>query len=162
MKILLFISIIILMVSSCSSVDSINKSPHCIVWKNQEIWGPYSVDVIGKKIEWKGACKGYNRGCTEILITLDENNNVLHRADVLGKIENNELRFAEKHVLFETINFTGVRAYPEQKLVKSSMIINAITTEDSFQYNDKCSAEEAITGAVALGLISKSQTRELK
>ncbi len=147
---------------SCSSVDSIKKSSNCIVWKDQKYMGPYSVDVIAKKIEWTGACIGYNRGCQEIVITLDENNNVLSGAENLGKIENGELKFSEKHSLSEVVNFTGIRAYPEQKLVKSSVVVENVSTEQSFSFNNKCSAEEAVAGVVALSLIEKAQSKDRK
>ncbi|MBC7428461.1 MAG: hypothetical protein H7336_07615 [Bacteriovorax sp.] len=162
MKFFLWLTTAAMLVSSCSSVDSIKKNENCVVWKDQKVWGPYSVEVINKKADWTGSCKGYNRGCDEVHISLDENNNVLSNADVLGKIENNELQFAEKHALADIMNFTGVRVYPDLKTVKSSIIVNKITTEESFLYNDKCSAEESITGAIALGLIGKSQNKDVK
>ncbi len=159
MKSFLFLSIMTLTLASCSSVDSVKKNVNCVVWKDQKYFGPYSIEVIAKKVEWKGACQGTNRNCTEVVISLDESNNVLSGTDVLGKIENNELKFAEKHALSNVINFAGVRVYPEQKLVKSSVVTSGVSTEESYLYNDKCSAEEAVTGTVALNLIALAQTK---
>lgn len=162
MKSFLFLSLISLTLVSCSSVDSIKKSTDCIVWKDQKYLGPYSIEVIAKKVDWKGACKGYNRGCYLVAISLDENNNVLSGTDILGKIENNELKFAEKHVFSNLINFSGARAYPDQKLVRSSIVMNGVISEESYSFNDKCSNEEALTGVVALTLIGKVQSGEIK
>ncbi|MBC7712400.1 MAG: hypothetical protein H7177_03625 [Rhizobacter sp.] len=162
MKNFLLLTMAAVFTFSCSSVDSIKKNENCVVWKEQKVWGPYSVEVIQKKAEWKGSCKGYNTGCDKITISLGENNTVLSNEDVLGKIENNELHFAEKYALSDIINYTGVRAYPDLKTVKSSVTTDKITIEESYQYNDKCSAEEAITGSIALALINKSQTKNVK
>lgn len=162
MKNLLFLSLISLLAVSCSSLDSIKKNVNCVVWKDQKYLGPYSVEVVAKKAEWKGACKGYNRGCHELNISADDQNNVLSGIDVLGKIENNELKFSEKHSLAEWLNFTGVRVFADQKLVKSSVIVNGTVNEYSYSYNEKCSPEEAIVGGVAIGLIEQAQTKDIK
>jgi hypothetical protein len=162
MKKLLYLPFVLILISSCASVESIKKNENCVVWKDQKIWGPYSIEVIEKKVEWSGSCKGNNRDCDVVLISLDENNNVFSGTDLLGKIENNELHFAKKQALSEILNFTGVRVYPELKILKSSITMNAVTTEENYQYNDKCTSEEAIVGAISLGLISNSQSKKRK
>jgi hypothetical protein len=149
-----------LVLSSCASIDGVKKSENCTVWKDQSFWGPYSIEVVEKNATWKGNCKGNILNCDFVKISLDENNTVLSDTNILGKIENNELHFAEKHVLSNIVNYTGVRAYPDLKIVKSSFTGNdKVTIEDTLQYNDKCSPEEAITGAIALGLIGKFQKK---
>lgn len=162
MKAFLFLSLITLLLTSCSSLDSVKKSPNCIVWKDQKYLGPYSVTVLTKKVEWKGSCKGYNRGCSELMISADEQNNVLSGADLLGKIENNELKFAEKHSLTEWLNFKMVKVDLEKKLVRTTFLSNDGEVDQNYFYNEKCSPEEAIVGGVAIGLIEKAQSRDIK
>ncbi|AUN97180.1 hypothetical protein DOM21_15765 [Bacteriovorax stolpii] len=137
---------------SCASVDSIHKNANCVVWKDQQYWGPYSIEVVENKIFWNGNCKGYNSGCKELSLKVDENKNLLSDEAVIGTIANNELKLAEKHALATMINYNVMSANMEGKQLKTQ----TAATEpfvDSYKFNDKCSAESALLGGVALDAI---------
>ncbi len=149
-KSLLFIMLATL--ASCASVDSIHKNANCVVWRDQKYWGPYSVEVVENKIFWNGNCKGYNSGCKELSLKVDENKNLLSDEAVIGTIANNELKLVEKHALATMINYTVMSANMEGKQLKTQ----TAATEpfvDSYKFNDKCSAEAALLGGVALDAI---------
>jgi hypothetical protein len=146
--------------SSCASIKSNLTNVNCIVWKDQKIWGPYSVEVFENKAEWKGNCKSYNRNCDIVQISLDENKNVLSESVIIGSIVNNELSFLAQHVLINKTNYTAVSALMDQKKVKVTKIVNSESVIELLEYNDKCTPELAIIGAVAVGAISKFQKKE--
>lgn len=149
-KSLLFIMLATL--ASCASVDSIHKNANCVVWRDQKYWGPYSVEVVENKVFWNGNCKGYNSGCKELSLKVDENKNLLSDEAVVGTIANNELKLIEKNVLSTMINYNVMSANMEGKQLKTQ----TAATEpfvDSYKFNDKCSVEAALLGGVALDAI---------
>jgi hypothetical protein len=157
------LSIIVLacfIISSCSSLDSVKKNPNCVVWKDQKYLGPYSIEVVEKKIEWtKGRCPGKKAKCEPVNLSLDENGNVFRDAVNIGKINNNEFLYTVKDGDLPLITYTSMRTYPETSEVKGAVLINNVPTETVYQYNQKCSPQEAILGGIALGLIAQIQNK---
>lgn len=155
----LFLLASISVLTSCASVDSINKNPNCVVWRDQKYWGPYSIEVVENKVFWNGNCKGYNSGCRELTLKIDENKNLLSDEAVLGSVVNNELKFVEKHALTGIINYNVEKVNMESKMLQTQ----TAATEpfvDSHQFNDKCTAEAALLGGVALDAINFLQTNK--
>lgn len=153
-KFLLFIMLGLL--ASCASVDSINKNANCVVWRDQNYWGPYSIEVVENKIFWNGNCKGYNSGCKELSLKVDENKNLLSDEAIVGTIAGNELKLVEKHALATMINYNVMSANMETKQLKTQ----TAATEPfvgSYKFNDKCSTESALLGGVALDAIYSLQ-----
>ena len=145
--------------ASCSSIDSINKNPACVVWKDQKYLGPYSTEVIESKVAWKGACKSGHWNCQIVEVSFDENKNVLLNGETsVGKIEDlnfsSSVKTADQKAL---ITHTALRAYPTLKEVRASISDADVTNETIYRYNDKCSTDQAIIGGIALGMIAEIQ-----
>ena len=49
MKSKLIFLFILILTTSCASIDSIKKNPACVVWKDQKYLGPYSTEVSEKE-----------------------------------------------------------------------------------------------------------------
>jgi hypothetical protein len=157
MKFSLSMIALLALVSSCSSVNYIQKKAECVVWKDQKYMGPYSTEVLAKKAVWSGKCEGSHWKCQTVDVSYDESNNVfLDGTTNIGKIEKNEFQYGAKEAA-PLITYTSLRVYPELKEVRGSVVENTITTETTYHYNDKCTSEDAIVGGIALGLISKIQ-----
>jgi hypothetical protein len=156
---LLMISLLAL-ISSCSSVDTLKKKTDCAVWRDQKYMGPYSIDVVGKKSVWTGKCQGNHWKCKNIEVYYDDKNLIFLNGPVnIGKIINNEFQFAAADAA-PLITYTALRAYPETREVKASILENSVNTETVYHYNDKCSSEDAIVGSIALGLVWKAQEQK--
>lgn len=138
--------------ASCASVDGINKSPNCVVWKDQKYWGPYSIEVVENKIKWDAKCKGYNSGCVALNLKIDENKNILSDEVIIGKIENNDAIMVDNHVHAKMINYKIMRASMETKEL-STLLDDKAAPLAAYKFNDKCNAESAVLGGVALDLI---------
>lgn len=160
MKVNLLLVLSLVLISACSSVNSIKKKPVCVVWKDQKYMGPYSTEVVEKKAAWKGSCKGVHWKCQAVEISYDENLNVFAKEENIGKIANNEFQYVAKNATQPVITYTSLRVYPEVKEVRASVLENTVSTETVYHYNDKCSFEDTIVGGIALGLISKIQGKE--
>lgn len=149
----------IALLSSCASVDSINKSANCIVWRDQDYWGPYSIEVVENKVFWNGNCKVYNSGCKELNLKVDENKNILSDEAIIGTVANNELRLVEKHALTGIINYTASKANMESKTLQTQTALSEPFV-DSDKFNDKCTPEAALLGGVALDAIKFLQSKK--
>lgn len=159
MKKIFSLSILAILLSSCASVESINKNKNCVVWRDQKYWGPYSLEVVENKIFWNGNCKAYNSGCKELSLLIDENKNLVSDGKIIGVIANDEVRFTEKHSLEGIINYKVMKASVESKQLKTQ----TAETEpfvDSYKFNDKCTGESALLGGVALDVINFLQTKK--
>ncbi len=157
MKILAALSITMVLVS-CQSMKSIETSPNCTVWMDQEYLGPYSTEVVEKNATWAGTCRtasSYN--CRKVNVSYDENNNVFKDGIIIGKIEKNKFTYTEKSSVDNLIVYTSVHVYPDLKKIMASVITGDKNAETEYQYNDKCSVEQATVGAIALGLIAQVQ-----
>lgn len=130
-----------------------------MVWKDQKYLGPYSIEVVDKKVSWNGHCQGEHWNCTVINISFDDNNNVFKDEVTIGKIEKNEFQYALKDGS-PLITYNSLRAYPESREVKASSVVNNQASEAVYSYNEKCSSEEAIIGSISLGLILKVQNKK--
>lgn len=148
--------IIVSLFASCASVDGINKSPNCVVWKDQKYWGPYSIDVVENKILWDAKCKGYNSGCVPLTLKIDENKNILSDEVIIGKIENNDAVMVDNHIHAKMINYKIVRASMETKEL-STLADDKASPVVAYKFNDKCTNESALLGGVALDLIQYLQ-----
>lgn len=160
MKFNLMITLLLVLVSACSSVDTIKKKSVCVVWKDQKYMGPYSTEVVAKKVSWKGSCQGAHWKCQDVEISYDDNLNVFAKSENIGQIANNEFQYVAKDATHPVITYTSIRVYPEVKEVRASVLENTVSTETVYHYNDKCSFEDTIVGGIALGLISKIQGKE--
>ena len=160
MKFNLMMTLLLVLVSACSSVETIKKKPVCVVWKDQKYMGPYSTEVIEKKATWKGSCQGAHWKCQDVEISYDDNLNVFAKTENIGKISNNEFQYVAKETAQPLITYTSLRVYPETHEVRASVVENTVSTETVYHYNDKCSFEDAIVGGISLGLISKIQGKE--
>ena len=160
MKFKFIILFLLAFVISCASVESIKKSPACIVWKNQKYLGPYSTEVGETKAFWNGSCRGSHWQCRKVNISFDENKNVMVGETMIGKIEgfnfnsSVKLESADKKM---TILYTALRAYPDLKEVQATLSGADVTAQTDYHYNDKCSSDQAIIGAIALGMIAEIQ-----
>lgn len=157
MKINLMLVFLLILVSGCSSVASIKKKPVCAVWRDQKYMGPYSTEVINKKVSWKGSCLGSHWRCQAVEISYDEKLNVFAKEENIGQIANNKFQYVAKDAAQPVITFTSLRVYSEAKEVRAAVLENTVSTETVYHYNDKCSFEDAIIGGISLGLISKIQ-----
>ena len=158
MKKILFLIFLTLFFTSCQSMKSIETSPNCVVWRDQEFFGPYSTEVVDKKTTWDGSCRTANYQCRKVNISYDENNNILKDEIVIGKFENNKFIYTEKNSSNSLIVYTSVHVYPELKKVMATIVNGGAATETEYQFNLKCSSEQAAIGAIALGLIYQIQT----
>lgn len=147
--------------ASCSSIDSINKNPACVVWKDQKYLGPYSTEVIESKVAWKGACKSGHWNCQTVDVSFDENKNVLLNSETsVGKIDGVNFSYTIKTEAADQeplITYAALRVYPTLKEVRASISGADVTDETVYYYNDKCSTDQAIIGGIALGMIAKIQ-----
>lgn len=143
-------------ISSCASVEGINKSANCIVWRDQKYWGPFSLEVVENKIKWDTKCKAYNSGCVALNIKLDENKNILSDEVIIGKIENNDATMIDNHIHAKMLNYKMMRASLENKTLATLTDDKAVPVE-AYKFNDKCSVESALVGGVALDLIQYLQ-----
>lgn len=138
-----------LLVSSCSSIDQINKNPNCVVWKDQKFFGPASVEVISKKVSWIGGCRGLHWDCKALKLTSDDGNNVMAEEIPMGFIENNRFSFFPDHPFGDYVSSAEYVAVPESQEVR--------TPQTVYRFNQKCSADEAILGALAVDIIGHIQ-----
>lgn len=156
---LIFLSVLSLVVS-CSSIDSIQKNPACVVWKDQKYLGPYSTEVGESKVSWSGSCRGAHWKCRTVDVSFDENKNVMFGEINIGKIEGENFNSS---VQLSTnghkpaIVYTALRAYPTLKEVHASFSGADVTDQTVYRYNDKCSSDQAIIGGIALGMIAEIQ-----
>lgn len=161
MKSKLIILSTLALAASCSSVDSINKNPACVVWKDQKYLGPYSTEVVESKVAWKGACKSGHWNCQTVDVSFDENKNVLLNTETnIGKIDGVNFSYSVKTGVADQkslITYTALRAYPTLKEVRASVSGADVTNETVYHYNDKCSTDQAIIGGIALGMIAEIQ-----
>lgn len=161
MKSKLMILSVLTLAASCSSVDSINKNPACVVWKDQKYLGPYSTEVTGSKAAWSGSCRGAHWKCRTVDVSFDENKNVLINGDtMIGKIEDVNFSYSLKTQTADQkplITYAALRAYPTLKEVRASVTGADVTEQTIYQYNDKCSTDQAIIGGIALGMIAEIQ-----
>lgn len=152
---------VLVLAASCSSVESIQKNPACVVWKDQKYLGPYSTEVIESKASWSGSCRGAHWQCRKVDVSFDENKNVLINGETnVGKIEGNNFNYSEKTGTTNgkpLITYTALRAYPELKEVHASISGADVTDVTVYRYNDKCSVDQAVIGGVALGMIAEIQ-----
>jgi hypothetical protein len=153
MKVFLLFLISFLMVS-CSSIESIQKNPSCVVWRDQKIWGPASVEVTGKKVSWIGGCRGMHWDCKILKISVDEKNNVMSEEIPMGSIENNRFSFFPDHPFGNYVSSEFYTAIPNQMIVNSS--------NRSYHFTNKCEVSEAIIGAIAVDMIDHIQSEKLK
>jgi len=156
---LLFLSVLTL-AASCSSVDSIQKSPACVVWKDQKYLGPYSTEVAETKVSWSGSCRGAHWKCRTVDVSFDENKNVMIGEMNIGKIEgmnfNSSVKLDSPDQKMAII-YTALRVYPGLKEVHASVSGTDVTDQTIYRYNDKCSSDQAIIGGIALGMIAEIQ-----
>ncbi len=161
MKSKLMILSVLALAASCSSVDSINKNPACVVWKDQKYLGPYSTEVTATKAAWSGSCRGAHWKCRTVDVSFDESKNVLINGETnIGKIEGVNFNYSLKTQTADQkslITYTALRAYPTLKEVRASVSGADVTEETVYQYNDKCSSDQAIIGGIALGMIAEIQ-----
>jgi hypothetical protein len=161
MKANLVIFSVLTLASSCSSLDSINKNPACVVWKEQKYLGPYSTEVAESKAAWSGACRGAHWKCRTVDVSFDENKNVLiDGVTSVGKIEGTDFKYSLKTQSVDQrpmITYTALRVYPTLKEVHASISGADVTEETVYKYNDKCSNDQAIIGGIALGMIAEIQ-----
>ncbi|MBY0414409.1 MAG: hypothetical protein K2Q18_09595 [Bdellovibrionales bacterium] len=135
----------LLVVSACSSISGLQKKPVCAVWKDQKYMGPYSIEVVEKQVRWSGQCQGSHWKCKEVSVSYDEANNVLMNFTTnIGVISGTIFTGSSKY-----ISIASAMVLPDKKEVQAGGSI--------FQYNDKCSNQDAIVGTVALGLIAEAQ-----
>lgn len=160
MKSKLILLSVLTLAASCTSVDSIQKSPACTVWKDQKYLGPYSTEVAETKASWSGSCRGAHWKCRTVDVSFDENKNVMFGEMNIGKIEgvnfNSSVKLptnGEKPVIV----YTALRAYPDLKEVHASFSGADVTDQTVYRYNDKCSSDQAIIGGIALGMIAEIQ-----
>ena len=146
----------IALVSSCASIDAINKSPNCTVWRDQKYWGPYSIEVVGNTVKWDAMCKAYNSGCIPLTLKLDENKNILSDEVIIGKIENNEAKMIDNHIHAKMLSYKIMRASLQNKSL-STLVDEQATPVEVYKLNDKCTTESALVGGVALDLIQYLQ-----
>ena len=149
--------------TSCASVDSIKKSPTCIVWKDQKYFGPYSTEVNDKKVYWNGACTGGRWKCRTVEVSFDENKNIMIGETSIGKIEGMNFNSSVKMESADqkmTILYTALRVYPDLKQVHASVSGADVTDQTIYHYNDKCSSDQAIIGGIALGMIAEIQIKK--
>jgi hypothetical protein len=135
--------------ASCSSLDSVKKNANCVVWKDQKVWGPASIEVIGKTVSWIGGCRGMHWDCKNLKIRADEDNNVMAEEIPTGFIENNVFKFFPDQPFAAYVSSAEYKANPEALEVTSSKI--------NFRYNDKCTPEQALIGAIAVDIIGHIQ-----
>lgn len=161
MKSKLMILSVLTLAASCSSIDSINKNPACVVWKDQKYLGPYSTEVTESKAAWSGSCRGAHWKCRTVDVSFDENKNVLiDGATNIGKIEGADFKYSLKTQTADQkslITYTALRVYPTLKEVRASISGADVTEETVYKYNDKCSSDQAIIGGIALGMIAEIQ-----
>lgn len=152
---------------SCQSMKSIEKNPNCIVWKDQEYLGPYSIEVVNKAVKWNGSCRTADYRCREVNVSYDDGNNVYKDTIIVGKIENNKFTkfeysqkdpvqkpFSEKPLFL----FSSVEASHEAKVLENTLTNSDQTViKSQYKYNEKCSAEDAVIGGISLGLIEQIQ-----
>lgn len=158
MKSRLFIVSMLAVLSSCSSVESVQKNPACVVWKDQKYLGPYSIEVKESKVEWNGSCRGAHWKCRNVDISFDENKNVLLATESIGKIEGVNFNYSAKSVGDDQkslITYNALRAYPELKEVRATIAKADVTEEVVYHYNDKCSSDQGIIGGIALGMVEE-------
>ena len=146
--------------TSCTSLDSIRKSPACIVWKDQNFLGPYSTEVNETQASWNGSCHGTKWKCRTVNVLFDENKNVLFNETIIGKIEGINFNSSVKLELTDPnldIIYTALRVYPELKEVYATFSGTDVNDQIVYHYNDKCSSDQAIIGGIALGMIAEIQ-----
>jgi hypothetical protein len=152
---------VLLLAASCASLDSINKNPACVVWKDQKYLGPYSTEVLESKAVWSGSCRGAHWKCRTVDVSFDENKNVLIDGETnIGKIEGINFNYLIKTQTAQEnslITYTALRAYSGLKEVHASVSGADVTKETIYKYNDKCSSDQAIIGGIALGMIAEIQ-----
>lgn len=137
------------LLASCSSLESVKKNTNCVVWKDQRVWGPASIEVIGKTVSWMGGCRGMHWDCKKLKIRADEDNNVMAEEIPTGFIENNVFKFFPDQPFSEYVSSSEYKVNPENQEVISSKI--------NFRYNDKCTPEQALIGAIAVDIIGHVQ-----
>ncbi len=142
--------------TSCASIDGVNKSANCTVWRDQKYWGPYSIEVVNNEVKWDAKCKAYNSGCVPLFLKLDENKNILSDGVIIGKIENNEAKMVDNHIHAKMIDYKIMRASIEAKKL-STLVDDKAASVEVYNFNDKCSAESALVGGVAIDLIQYLQ-----
>ena len=159
---LILLSILSLIVS-CTSIDSIKKSPTCIVWKDQKYLGPYSTEVEETKVSWNGSCHATKLNCRTVSVSFDENKNVMFDESIIGKIEGINFNSSVKLDGTDqkmTILYTALRVYPDLKEVHATFSGVDVTDQTIYHYNDKCSPDQAIIGGIALGMIAEIQNNK--
>ena len=159
---LILLSILSLIVS-CTSIDSIKKSPTFIVWKDQKYLGPYSTEVEETKVSWNGSCHATKLNCRTVSVSFDENKNVMFDESIIGKIEGINFNSSVKLDGTDqkmTILYTALRVYPDLKEVHATFSGVDVTDQTIYHYNDKCSLDQAIIGGIALGMIAEIQNNK--
>ena len=163
MKSKLILLSLLTLVVSCTSIDSINKSPACIVWKDQKYLGAYSIEVAETQVTWRGACQGAHWKCRTVDVSFDENKNVIVNKANIGKIlgmnfnSSVEMESPDQKM---AILYTALRVYPELKEVHATVSGADVTDQSIYRYNDKCSSDQAIIGGIALGMIAEIQKQK--
>lgn len=160
MKSSLMLLSVLVLAASCASVDSIQKSPACTVWKDQKYLGPYSTEVAETRATWSGSCRGAHWKCRTVDVSFDENKNVMIGEVNIGKIEGMNFNSSVKLDSPDqkmAINYTALRVYPDLKEVHASVSGADVTDQTVYRYNDKCSSDQAIIGGIALGMIAEIQ-----
>jgi hypothetical protein len=135
--------------ASCSSIDSVQKNANCVVWKDQKVWGPASIEVIGKTVSWIGGCRGMHWDCKRLKIRADEDNNVMAEEIPTGFIENDSFKFFPDQPFTDFVSSSEYKVNTEKHEVNSSKI--------NFRYNDKCTPEQALIGSIAVDIIGHIQ-----
>lgn len=152
---------------SCQSMKSIEKNSNCIVWKDQEYLGPYSVEVANKAVKWNGSCRTADYRCREVNVSYDAENNVYKDTIIVGKIVNNKFtkfEYSQKEPVQKPFSekplflFSSVEASHETRVLENTLTnINQTVSKTQYRYNEKCSAEDAVIGGISLGLIEQIQ-----
>ena len=158
-----------LLLSSCASVEKLSSSDHCEVWEDRLLFGTVNVSVANGIASWSGNCKKLWWECKSVKAHLDNKTREVYLSvsddqklnwdpqKPMGKINNNVFTYSDKNPLEKYIKITPMTVDMSAYLVSYNVQIPSIKqdTKVKYAFNNKCSAEEALIGALAVGAVSK-------
>lgn len=166
---LILLSILIL--SSCASVQELEVADHCLVWRDQPIFGPTAVSAGNKSASWSGHCKNLWWGCKNVTGYIEDNGDVyIHfyedykqsfdQQKPIGKITNNIFTDSRENPFSSIIDTSPMRVDFNDLSVKYNVKFRPIydAKEVSLRFNKACSAEDALIGVLVLNAVGQLQS----
>ena len=92
--------------------------------------------------------------CKVLKVSVDDDNNVMAEEIPMGFIEKNRFTFFPDHPFGNYVSSAEYVSVPEEFVVNGN--------SHNYRFNQKCSANEAIIGAIAVDIIDHIQKEKLK